>query len=76
MQATASYDETYLLVESDEGGLELSLLVFDGGGEVVGELVVRVGHAGQVLGLHRQVLGRVRHGMKRHGLVLRVSDFL
>lgn len=76
MRAAAVMNETYLLVESDEGGLEQSLLVFDGGGEVVGELVVGVGHAGRVLGLHSEVLGRVGHGMERHGLVLRVSDFL
>ena len=75
MRAAAVRNETYLLVESDKSGLELGLLVFDGGGEVVGELVVGIGHAGRVLGLHSEVLGRVRHGMKRHGLVLRVSDF-
>ena len=71
-----SDDETYLLVELDVVGLELGLLVLDGGGEVVGELVVGVGHAGRVLGLHSEVLGSIGHGVKGHGLVLGVSDSL
>ena len=42
---------------------------------MVGELVVGVGHAGRVLGLHSGVLGRYGHSVKGHGLVLGVSDF-
>ena len=74
-RAGSKCDETYLLVELDVVGLELGLLVLDGGSEVVGELVVGVGLAGIVLGLNLEIPGSVGHSVKGHGLVLGVSDF-
>ena len=66
--------ETYLFVKLNVGGLELLLNVSPG--EVVRELVVRVGHAlGSFLG---SIVAHSRfwHSVQRDWLVLCVPDFV
>ena len=54
----------------------MSLLVLTSGSEMVGELVVGVGHAGRVLGLVLQVLRGVGDCIEGHRLVLGVLNLI
>ena len=65
---------TYLLVKLDVSRLELLLNVSSS--EVVGELVVGVGHALRTFLGSEVSSGGSRHFVERHGLVLRVSDLV
>lgn len=66
--------ETYLLVEHDVSGLELLLNVTLS--EVVGELVVRKGHARGIFSLSEVALSSIGHCMERHRLVLDVLNLV
>ena len=65
---------TYLFVELDVGGLEELLDL--SAAEVVGELVVRIGHARSVLDRLRVEDGRLGDGVEGHRLVLSVPDLV
>ena len=67
-------DDTYLFVKLDIGGLKLLLNVRLA--EVVGELVVRVGHALGGLRGFKVAHSRFRHSVQRNGLVLCVSNLV